>query len=501
MIKRELRTVTRTRHKDCVRPATCDNFEFPFGWRALLRVVVDHPKIFVSLFYYRKLHNEIDRFLSLRWQLVILYLYGSGFIKKLFWYWPKDYEPAQYYFAIKFRLLREHTDAKEPGNLTLSRGFSTDYSEALTKVVGECVERVPFLYYKNSEFLHASVNDLSRRGKHFLDPKECITLSDEQYSLRANSEDVHTDDSPYRWVSVNKVGAHKSPDKAIWAPAQLFFWSYQRMKGEPFLREIGTHGLAAHTSRKKAITAGLCEIIERDGFFSFWLRGKSPPKIDLATIDDESIQQLIKRCQAKRLDVHLLNITTDDINIPNVFCVLESEDRELPSMVGGAGCDIDANQAIRSAILEATSMLHWLGFEDNQVIPKPAEEYPYETEYNDKERLNFWADHKNRERMNFFLTGTKCDFHKSFDIEKVVQKSDVTNKIIALLHNQSHDIYVLERNVKAMNILGLSAVSVLVPSLVPMTHDMRTAPLANKRLLLQIKEGREVINSLPHIFP
>ncbi len=292
--------------------------------------------------------------LTPRWHSVIHHLARRGLARGLVLSLPLEKGLPLYYFDIGSPFLAHQTDAGEPSAPRYSRGFSDDYDHALSKVVGECLERTTLLYFRMAELVRGSPRSLRRRGMRFVPPERLSVFAPWQIDRRPELR--FDQDSVFGWVHCNSLLS----SERVLVPAQLIYWTYPVSFGdvpEPLLREQNTNGAGGFYSIEGALLSGLLECVQRDGFFRDWLRLFPPPRIDPAGIGQQRTKDLITKGRAVGLDTLFFDITSE-LGVPTCLCVLVRHDDELPHISMGASCRIDGETALYDALLEAASVHH-----------------------------------------------------------------------------------------------------------------------------------------------
>ena len=214
--------------------------------------------------------------------------------------------------------LAHQTDGACPDLARFSRGFSEDYDQAVSKVIGECLERAPLLYFRMADFVRGSARSLRASGRRILEPSEIRVFSGEQREARPELR--FDDDSVFHWTRLTSL----LTSEVALMPAQLVYWNYPTAWGdvpEPMLREGSTHGAGGFFSVEGAILSGALECIQRDGFFLHWLRGVAPPRIDVATLRRPATLKLIEHARSVGLEPLFFDITTE-LGVPVCLCIL-----------------------------------------------------------------------------------------------------------------------------------------------------------------------------------
>jgi YcaO-like protein with predicted kinase domain len=141
-----------------------------------------------------------------------------------------------------------------------------------------------------------------------------------------------------------------------WVPAEIVHTDYTQQLDGYFL--AGSNGLASGNHQVEAISAAICELVERDSV-AVWnaqgMRAKARRAVDIASVDDSDCRALLAKYDAAGIAVRLWNVTTD-IGIAAFVCdicdPLVDEPRRLRRF-HGAGCHPDRAIALIRALTEA----------------------------------------------------------------------------------------------------------------------------------------------------
>ena len=137
-----------------------------------------------------------------------------------------------------------------------------------------------------------------------------------------------------------------------------------------FLR--GTNGLASGNHLLEALSAGICEVVERDAM-ALWsgqsIRNRTLHWLDPRSVDDNGCRWLLDRFAAAEIGVRLWNVTSD-LGIAAFICDIRglSDDPKLGMRrFRGAGCHPDRGIALARALTEAaqTRLTYIVGSRDD----------------------------------------------------------------------------------------------------------------------------------------
>lgn len=170
-------------------------------------------------------------------------------------------------------------------------------------------------------------------------------------SAHLTADSLFHDDLAQHWSPIRSLG----DDQEWWVPSAtidhpdrhpLEAWSC-------FTR--GTNGLASGNTLLEAITSGILEVIERDAFACAMARSGSLhrlPRVDLDTIDDAVIGELVATLQAADV-VPILYDCTSDVDLPVYAAVIADQAAPQLGLFRGYGCHLDPMVAMVRALTEA----------------------------------------------------------------------------------------------------------------------------------------------------
>lgn len=188
-----------------------------------------------------------------------------------------------------------------------------------------------------------------------LNPTDIISFSEQQLQKKAFQRFIINDESEFRWIE----GSMLSPEQELFIPAQLVFTSYVNLKSEPCIRYPISTGAAAGTSLENAIYTGICEIVERDAFMISYLNKLKSPIIDLDSIKDKIVDNIISLYNRYRLELVVIDITTD-IQIPSFAAITLDRTGLGPAVSVGLKTRFNVLEAVIGAIEESLMTRSWL---------------------------------------------------------------------------------------------------------------------------------------------
>lgn len=164
-------------------------------------------------------------------------------------------------------------------------GVHNDIRQSFNACMGEALERYCMSYYDPTQMLYERYSNLPVR----LRPNDFSLYSRQQYRKNKKFADPTTDK-----IFWEKIYSYTDPRQYKYWPASLIYLPFEKGRN---VAETTSTGVAAHTSKDKAIIGGLLELIERDALMINFLFRLDPPEVRLESIDGynkELIHKLLK---------------------------------------------------------------------------------------------------------------------------------------------------------------------------------------------------------------
>lgn len=480
---------------------TAGRYELPLSLYEKLRLLIQ-----------QKLHSVVDSSgesifsdpgypVPIEWQVIIYYLFEQGLIRE-----PKVQFESLFNDEPKIHMLRLWATSSE--NLTdggglsaggYSRGVSQDFEEAISKVIGELLERYPLTLYRDKNLMRGSIKSFRKKQLQFLDPARVAPFSEAQKEKFPNRR--FTENSIFRWVE----GKSLMSGKSAYMPAQLVFWNYRRGPEEPVIQQSNTSGAGGMFTLTEAILSGLYELIQRDAFFIHWFNKIAPPRVIKDSIKNPDLNHLLDDLKRYHIELEILNITSD-FTVPAFLAVLIDDSGKGPAISFGAGCGRNQEHAILRAVTEAIGVRHWLRGKLKDFITLPNNYEPFTDPLSQEKRLLIWANIKMKEKFEFFLRGPLVSLTQQSSKDEESPEAELRElKDKFKSRGDDYEIFYYEASHPVLKRLGYHSVSVSVPAMLPLYLNETYAPLGSERIQeacikLGYKPSKE-INSLPHPFP
>lgn len=371
---------------------------------------------------------------------------------------------------------------------------------ALAKAIGEAVERYSAAIYDDLTFPLCSYRDAPF---DCVPPQDWALNSPAQYAEADFQWSPFTEDTPVRWV----VARDLADGTPVGVPAAMVYvpFFFDPGSGEPAICQPISTGLACHCSLAEAAIGGLCEAIERDAFMISWQARLARRRIDLATLSPVN-SELVRRLAATGAAVTLFDLTMDN-GVPAVMVVQTHESPEMPAITFACSAALDAEEAVRKALEEATHTARWMFYIKQRQGPlDPGENF---VNVDEQERhLQFWASHENRHLADFIFAN---DETVSFDSLPALGTGDPQRDLEILIdrvRGTGHRVLMADITPPDVSDAGLCVVRVLVPGYHPLIMGYRIRATGGTRLWTVPQQcglpGLDPAagdNPLPHPFP
>ncbi len=401
-------------------------------------------------------------------------------------------EPKIYAYSALYRLKYKY-------NTDIASGFSFNKQIALMRVLGEGIERYCLEHYSPRKLVVGTSEEIKFPC---LDPLQVTTFSVKQ--LRKKSFKVFriNKNSEFKWV----IGYSISQKKKKLIPVQLVEMNYTRVKDEPLILSPISTGAAAGTSLHSAIYRGICEVVERDAFLISYLNKLSSPHVDLNYIADKKINEALLKCNAYRLEMNVIDLTTDS-QIPAFAAVLLDKTNVGPALSVGLKAGLNIKESILGAMEEAFLTRFWA--RDNFMSTHYDQKLKKQRNNKSKSPKNkayFWFSADTIKYLDFWLKNN--NIRKITKVELNTSKEDNLEKVVKLLGKKNLEILYVDITHPKIKKYGFTVVKVLIPQLQPLYLDEEHPYLGGDRLyevpvrLGYLKESKkeEQLNKFPHPF-
>ncbi len=397
-------------------------------------------------------------------------------------------EPKLYSYAIIFKDKFESEYSNESG----AAGVSFNKKRAFLKALGETVERYSLSGNNNKKFINESYERLTSLHKPAINLKEVTPILDKETQCKkAAKAKIH-------WIR----GKSLMSNKDVLIPAQLIYVPYVYQHSEPALRFPISTGAAAGASLEGALYRGICEVIERDAFMIHYLNKLSSPRVNLSSLKNAIINNVLRLYRRYNLELYIFDITTD-LKVP-VFAAITIDKTGIgPAVSVGLKAGFDIETDIIGAIEESLMVRSWAR---DKFIQGGKKHKDKENIISLEDRESFWFPVSVIKYLDFWLkskSSKKLDLSYKKDLD-----GNYFKKIIQVLKTENIEAFYTDITDNEIKKYGLLAIKTVIPKLQPLYLDERDSYLKLDRLFsapvrmgfLSIPNRINQLNKIPHPF-
>src|SRR3989344_2442714 len=378
---------------------------------------------------------------------------------------------------------------------TTGGGCALDYNAATEKSLAELLERYSLCRYDLQNFIQGTFEDV--KYKNPMDIQKLENFSEKQFQDPVYHKNHYFNEkTKFRWVSAQSF----LDSKKRLVPAQLAFLFYETDEGEPIICQTTTNGAAAGSSWEMAAYNAICENIERDSLMIFWLNRLAPPKIDLSSITDQKIKDVIDQCHRYRINLTVFDITTN-LSVPVFLGAGLDERKGFCAHHVPPRADLDSDAALFHTIVDTlkVGVLRDVSMDEIDSANKKA---PYLRTLDD--RKWFWADSKRLKDIKFLFQGPTQLIPKNKFVAATYSEKLVELKRI--FKTRQSEIYLVNTTAPIARESGLVVLMSIIPELYPLYLNEHFKYLGIKRLYnapvemgyLETPRKEEEMNPVPH---
>ncbi len=375
-------------------------------------------------------------------------------------------------------------------------GFSFNKKVALMRVLGEGIERYCLEHYKPKISFIGSLQD---NNKDYLDPYSICAFSKKQLAEGNFKKFRIHNKALFRWTK----GFSLKRKKNLLVPAQLVSFNYAPIKNEPTILPPISTGTATGLSLDDAVYRGICEIVERDSFIISYLNKLPSPHVNLNSIKDIRIQRILNKLRRYKLEIIVLDITTD-LKIP-AFVALTLDRTGLgPAVSVGLKAGFDIKESIIGAIEESLMTRSWM--RDKFIYLNP-DYKPDKTIQRLEDRAYFWFPVDMIKELDFWLENKNIKRFTDDELNFAKNKNKL-NRAITLIEKNNMEIIYVDITHKAIKKNGFWVIRTIISQLHPLYLDEQYPYFGGRRLYevpVKMKffkrfKSESQLNKIPHPF-
>lgn len=140
-------------------------------------------------------------------------------------------------------------------------------------------------------------------------------------------------------------------DEEYLTPADAVFHPYNSQNGTNLFKS-STNGLASGNKIEEAIFHGITEVVERDAWSLFEIKRNKASKINLETIENPLINEIVDKFKQAGIDIKVVDLTSD-VQMATIAAVSDDTVLKDPALLTlGVGTHLDPEIAVLRALTE-----------------------------------------------------------------------------------------------------------------------------------------------------
>lgn len=364
---------------------------------------------------------------------------------------PLEAHPNQFITSAETEVYRPEKTGGRFITITAS-GKGESSRAAHLACLGEFCERYALHFPETQTESPVSESDFDP-GKGAMVPPQKFQRFDEEDLKKAGAEACNAE-TPLYWTR----GADIISNEVRWFPTQAVYFDVPRVFDRPDYFITTSNGCAVHSSLRQAVESGILELIERDAVMRTWYEHRQPAEIRVESIplEDEGFRIELPE---NIWDIHFLALRSQ-VDLPVILCLLFRRDQSQPRYSIGASAEFSMLEAIKDAYLEACQGVWYF-----ELLANEADESKInpDTIDNFDDNIAYYCNGDKVEELGFLLEGPTGTYRNDeYDVQN-------NQQLVDELQSYGYQLLLTEITTDVIDKLGLTAVRVLSPDLVPLT--------------------------------
>jgi ribosomal protein S12 methylthiotransferase accessory factor len=347
-------------------------------------------------------------------------------------------------------------------------GADVDPSLACAKAVVEAAERYATMVFDANDFIQASAEELGERALDLGRLARCSTreLADPRCPMRLPDAT-----KSIRWVR----GISLITNREVLLPAVMVHLYLRPEESERFWVPIST-GVAAHTTMVAAIASAICEVVERDAISLTWLTRRRLPRVALPAALPRPYAGFVERLAQGSTEYHFHDATTD-LGIPTVILVQINDIHPTARVAVSCATAVTPELAFGGAIRESVQAR--MAIRRETQLPSQFADY-----HDLLHGASYYARGGHRGDFDFlFQNGRHTTLNDMPHASSAVDTPAAELRfLIDRLALAGVEPFAVDLTTDELRDVGLRAVRVIVPELVPLSFVHRARYLGTPRL-------------------
>jgi ribosomal protein S12 methylthiotransferase accessory factor len=271
-----------------------------------------------------------------------------------------------------------------------------------------------------------------------------------------------------RWVP----GTDLHTGAPVHVPAVMVSNAPAARPAERFWAQIST-GTAVHTDPVRAVVGALLEIVERDLIAVLWLQRLPLPPLASRHVTDR-VRYLVEWARRRFLDTYLFDATSD-LGVPTVYVLQTADFDDRAHRVIGCGTGRTLGEAAEKALLELATIR--AAFHNDEPVPDRPQDFT-----SVMHGARYLGRRDRAAAFDFLLDGLDRRPAREHDPRLPDEPGALLRCLLDLLRARDMSAVVVEHPLRELAYAELTAVTVVVPDLMPMSLVPFARYLAHPRL-------------------
>jgi oxazoline/thiazoline synthase len=238
-----------------------------------------------------------------------------------------------------------------------SGGKGKSIEQARMSALAESLERYCGVFDGTEPRIRASFAELGNAAMH---PNACMGYSALQYEQRHSHNgsdrkarwvpEPFREDVEIEWTPLWSLSA----EEPRYLPTSLCYYGYH--SPDVLFARADSNGCAAGSMLEEAVLQGLLELVERDAVALWWYNRLRRRGVDLDSVDDAYVSEIIHHYGELRRELWALDITSD-FGVPTFAAISRRVDKAEEDIIYGFGAHLDPGVALARALTELNQSL------------------------------------------------------------------------------------------------------------------------------------------------
>lgn len=372
-------------------------------------------------------------------------------------------------------------------------GYGQSYEEALTRAMGETVERFAFnssYHLYKDRLVKASYKELAGRAN--IVPLSYINTTNGQHPLFPPMQE----DDEHEWLEVENL----IDGKPLYYPYSLI--GALPCTAPPIPRPAMSTGTATHISYERALINALSEAFQIDAFMQAWYGGASLAQLDWEALVSPAFKKNFDNAFTDKRDFSIIVLDNSIEGTPfkNYIAIFKNNQGNFPYCSVGLQGGLDSEGSLWRAILESAAIyinLKEVTLYRYDEIDALVEADVRQSSCNLDDTFLYWANFNEQDKKTAFLNRFISEKHVNFSASPKRSVEEELSLLLNMAKSRLKYLSFLDITPPELEKFGYKTVKMLAPELIPMSLPS----LFYDNHPHFISKGANTHGTLPHPLP